>query len=166
MFTLCGPCTLLQGIGHSPALTVAGTRHQHPFCHFIFQKTTFCYWQPDAPANGFERRQYPIHGYVQDILTSKGYIKQDEVELAREIWGPNVFDIPLPAFSELFKVSIGRGNGRHGVLPLSCLLGSWTFRFDEYRSMLWHPFSSSKSCVFSSGAWMSIGIIVFLPYFS
>lgn len=93
-----------QGKDNKTDLAIAGSTHRYPHCVFEFQKTTYCYWQPDAPADAFVRLHYPIHGKVKDLLSSKGYSKEDEVDMARSIWGPNIFDIPLPAFADLFKV--------------------------------------------------------------
>lgn len=85
-------------------MTVVAQEHRLPSARFSFQKTPFCFWSPDAQADEYEALVYPTKGTITAFLSTKGYGRPKEVDVATRIWGKNVFDIPLPAFLELFKV--------------------------------------------------------------
>lgn len=94
---------------------------------FLFQKRRFLY---DEKANTFAPLAYSIDRdpkpQVGDFQQSKGLVKGAEIERLEQYYGPNVFDIPVPTFSELFK--------EHAVAPFFVFqifcVGLWML--DEY----------------------------------
>lgn len=101
-------------------MRVVGGEHKLPYARFSFQKTTFCFRSPDALASEYDALAYPTQGAVSSFLSGRGHARPDDVALADRIWGENVFDIPMPTFTQLFKVRCllkdGRGFGK-GLLP-------------------------------------------------
>jgi hypothetical protein len=86
-------------------LTVVGQAFARPFARFSFQKAAFCYWDARAAAGEFTRLAYPTEAAVSFFLQRRGYATWKELGKARALWGDNVFDIPLPPFGDLFKVT-------------------------------------------------------------
>jgi len=94
---------------------------------FLFQKRRFLY---DEAKNSFAPLEFkmdqepkPTVGSFQD---SRGLRKKDEIERIQHHYGNNIFDIPVPTFSELFK--------EHAVAPFFVFqifcVGLWML--DEY----------------------------------
>lgn len=94
---------------------------------FLFQKRRFLY---DEKTNTFAPLAYSIDRVpkpqVGDFQRSKGLVKGAEIERLQQYYGPNIFDIPVPTFSELFK--------EHAVAPFFVFqifcVGLWML--DEY----------------------------------
>ena len=94
---------------------------------FLFQKRRFLYDQESgtfAPlAFAMDDEPKPKIGEFQQ---SRGLQKKSEVERIQQHYGPNLFDIPVPTFSELFK--------EHAVAPFFVFqvfcVGLWML--DEY----------------------------------
>ncbi|EGP83921.1 uncharacterized protein MYCGRDRAFT_101482 [Zymoseptoria tritici IPO323] len=94
---------------------------------FLFQKRRFLYDESKgtfAPlAYGIDQEPKPTVGTFQK---SKGLEKGAEIERLQQYYGPNIFDIPVPTFSELFK--------EHAVAPFFVFqifcVGLWML--DEY----------------------------------
>jgi cation-transporting ATPase 13A1 len=98
------PARARQAEGGDRALTVVGREFRLPYARFSFQQTIYCYSSPHARASELERLGYPVEGAVEAYVAARGHQKRQDADLARRIWGDNVFDIPMPAFFELFKV--------------------------------------------------------------
>jgi len=94
---------------------------------FLFQKRRFLYDQQKgtfAPlAYTMDQEPKPM---VKDFQQSKGLQKRSEIERIQQHYGPNLFDIPVPTFTELFK--------EHAVAPFFVFqvfcVGLWML--DEY----------------------------------
>ncbi|KAK5135668.1 hypothetical protein LTR08_004969 [Meristemomyces frigidus] len=94
---------------------------------FLFQKRRFLYDQDTgtfAPLE-FEMDAEP-KPLIRSFQESKGLLKKSEIERIQQHYGPNLFDIPVPTFSELFK--------EHAVAPFFVFqifcVGLWML--DEY----------------------------------
>ncbi len=75
---------------------------------FLFQQTKFVY--SDAGGKpGFVRLEYPSEGSFQAYLACRGLRDEADLAAAKERWGPNVLDIPMPPFMKLFA--------EHAVAP-------------------------------------------------
>lgn len=94
---------------------------------FLFQKRRFLY---DEKTGSFaplvfemDKEPKPLIG---DFQKSRGVGKDSNVEHIRQHYGPNIFDIPVPTFTELFK--------EHAVAPFFVFqifcVGLWML--DEY----------------------------------
>lgn len=94
---------------------------------FLFQKRRFLYDESNgtfAPLSyGIDQEPKPTIGTFQ---ASKGLEKSAEIEKLQQYYGKNVFDIPVPTFTELFK--------EHAVAPFFVFqifcVGLWML--DEY----------------------------------
>lgn len=94
---------------------------------FLFQKRRFLF---DEAKGTFAPLQYALDQdpkpTVRSFQSSKGLEKKPEIEKMREHYGANVFDIPVPTFTELFK--------EHAVAPFFVFqvfcVGLWML--DEY----------------------------------
>ncbi|KXT09337.1 hypothetical protein AC579_4100 [Pseudocercospora musae] len=94
---------------------------------FLFQKRRFLYDEQKgtfAPLSyGIDQDPKPTIGTYQ---RSQGLEKADEIERLQQYYGKNVFDIPVPTFTELFK--------EHAVAPFFVFqvfcVGLWML--DEY----------------------------------
>ena len=94
---------------------------------FLFQKRRFLYDENTgsfAPLV-FEMDKEP-KPFIGDFQKSRGVGKDSNVEHIRQHYGPNIFDIPVPTFTELFK--------EHAVAPFFVFqifcVGLWML--DEY----------------------------------
>ncbi|CAM9782569.1 unnamed protein product, partial [Choristocarpus tenellus] len=90
----------------SGAIEAAGQRFALPEVWFIFQQTKFVHGDMEAMGGGgekgFRRLDYPVQGSFRAYLASEGTKNIGALARARERWGENILDIPMPAFSELF----------------------------------------------------------------
>lgn len=94
---------------------------------FLFQKRRFLY---DEQKGTFAPLSYSIDNEpkpaIQEFQQSKGLTKAAEIERLQQYYGPNIFDIPVPTFTELFK--------EHAVAPFFVFqvfcVGLWML--DEY----------------------------------
>lgn len=94
---------------------------------FLFQKRRFLF---DESKGAFAPLSYELDKepkpLIGDLQKSKGLSKSAEIERIRQHYGPNVFDIPVPTFTELFK--------EHAVAPFFVFqvfcVGLWML--DEY----------------------------------
>ncbi|GBG89136.1 hypothetical protein CBR_g48843 [Chara braunii] len=67
---------------------------------FDFRKQTFVY----SPEEGvFEKVGYPSKETFGTYMKCTGHASEARAEVAKEKWGPNVFDFPQPTFGKLFK---------------------------------------------------------------
>ncbi|KAF2772231.1 hypothetical protein EJ03DRAFT_288612 [Teratosphaeria nubilosa] len=94
---------------------------------FLFQKRRFLY---NAEKRSFAPLEFRMDNdpkpLIGDFQQSKGLVKKSEIERIRQHYGSNVFDIPVPTFTELFK--------EHAVAPFFVFqvfcVGLWML--DEY----------------------------------
>lgn len=94
---------------------------------FLFQKRNFLLDEDKgsfAPLHfNMDKDPKPL---IAEFQRSKGLRKKDEIERLRQHYGSNIFDIPIPTFSELFK--------EHAVAPFFVFqifcVGLWML--DEY----------------------------------
>lgn len=94
---------------------------------FLFQKRRFLY---DQDTNSFSPLTFAMDEepkpYIKEFQESKGLQKKSDIERIQQHYGPNTFDIPVPAFTELFK--------EHAVAPFFVFqifcVGLWML--DEY----------------------------------
>lgn len=94
---------------------------------FLFQKRRFLY---DHERGRFATLEYAIDQdpkpLIKEFQQAKGLQKKSEIERIRQHYGPNVFDIPVPTFTELFQ--------EHAVAPFFVFqifcVGLWML--DEY----------------------------------
>jgi manganese-transporting P-type ATPase len=94
---------------------------------FLFQKRRFLY---DAERGCFAPLEFKMDKEPKPLIgefqRSRGLEKKSEIERIRQHYGPNVFDIPVPSFTELFK--------EHAVAPFFVFqvfcVGLWML--DEY----------------------------------
>lgn len=94
---------------------------------FLFQKRRFLYHEEEgtfAPLQfNMDKDPKPM---IKDFQDSRGLRKKDEIERLQQHYGANVFDIPVPTFTELFK--------EHAVAPFFVFqifcVGLWML--DEY----------------------------------
>ncbi|KAI5290963.1 hypothetical protein KEM54_006868 [Ascosphaera aggregata] len=104
-----------------------GEKHVEESISFLFQKRHFLYY-PDRKC--FAPLKYVIDGepkpYLRDFQMSHGLTTAQQIEDTRRHYGGNVFDIPVPTFTELFK--------EHAVAPFFVFqvfcVGLWLL--DEY----------------------------------
>ena len=94
---------------------------------FLFQKRRFLY---DEAKGTFAPLEFKMDlepkPLIGEFLESRGIRKKDELERLQRHYGSNIFDIPVPTFSELFK--------EHAVAPFFVFqifcVGLWML--DEY----------------------------------
>ena len=94
---------------------------------FLFQKRKFIY---DTDKGSFAPLTYALDAepkpYLKSFQTSPGLQTKKEIEEARDNYGDNTFDIPVPTFTELFQ--------EHAVAPFFVFqifcVGLWLL--DEY----------------------------------
>lgn len=87
---------------------VAGQTFSLPELWFVFHQTKFVF--ADAGGKqGFVRLEVPSEGSFQAYLGCRGLKDEAALAVAQERWGPNVLDIPMPPFMELFA--------EHAVAP-------------------------------------------------
>jgi len=71
----------------------------HSCLFFEFQKVRYCF---DDERNLFVRTDYLTRGAVSDFLKLCGHNNVRALELSMQKWGRNEFDIPIPAFLDLY----------------------------------------------------------------
>ena len=94
---------------------------------FLFQKRKFLY---NAEKNSFAPLSYAIDQEpkpaIREFQNFKGLERRADIEQRTQYYGPNIFDIPVPSFTELFK--------EHAVAPFFVFqvfcVGLWML--DEY----------------------------------
>ena len=94
---------------------------------FLFQKRRFLY---NHEKNSFAPLEFKMDNEpkpsIKEFQESRGLRKKDEIERIQRHYGNNIFDIPVPTFSELFK--------EHAVAPFFVFqifcVGLWML--DEY----------------------------------
>lgn len=79
-----------------------------PEIWFVFQQTKFVFSDAKGKQE-FRRLEFPSEGSFQAYLACRGLKDEAAMTVAAERWGPNVLDIPMPAFMELFA--------EHAVAP-------------------------------------------------
>jgi hypothetical protein len=82
-------------------VNIAGNNFNNFEISFEFQKVVYGF---DASVNNFVRISYPDKGKAKDFLKYEGHNKAKRVSACQEIWGLNVFDIPVPLFLDLYMV--------------------------------------------------------------
>ncbi|KAJ3038828.1 hypothetical protein HDV00_000316 [Rhizophlyctis rosea] len=155
---------------------------KRPQLHFVFQQKKFLYNKENGR---FEKLDYPSHHQPKlgDFLAARGVSSEEELRRATDKYGPNKFDIPVPAFQELFK--------EHMVAPffvfqLFCVAlwfldDMWYYslftlfmlfvfeatvvfqrlkNLQEFRSMSIKPYPIS---VYREGAWSSVQTDALVP---
>lgn len=91
-------------------LQVAGQSFARPALWFTFQQTKFVYGsERSGRGNCFSRLQYPAEATFESYLACRGFENEAALALARDRWGRNVLNIPMPAFMDLFA--------EHAVAP-------------------------------------------------
>jgi hypothetical protein len=101
--------------GGEGEVTVFGRTYALPKRWFEFQKKAYDLTDSDPKTGtdthtgtdtdthtGFSRRQYPTRGSVRAMLSCLGH-DEASAAMGRALWGENDFDIPLPAFLELYQ---------------------------------------------------------------
>ncbi|KAI9105844.1 hypothetical protein DFS34DRAFT_31509 [Phlyctochytrium arcticum] len=75
---------------------------KEPQVYFFFQQKKYIY---NDKSHQFEKLDFPSHQKltVNQYLQSEGLSSVQDVETAKEKYGGNKFDIPIPKFAELFK---------------------------------------------------------------
>ena len=94
---------------------------------FLFQKRRFLY---DDARGSFKPLEFKMDlepkPTIGEFQSSRGLRKKDEIERTQQHYGSNIFDIPVPTFTELFK--------EHAVAPFFVFqifcVGLWML--DEY----------------------------------
>jgi cation-transporting ATPase 13A1 len=93
---------------------------------FIYQKRKYTYKKGTAAEYTFEKMKFPMDKTFDYYRQSQGFRHDKDVERARETYGKNTFDIPIPTFGKLFK--------EHAVAPFFVFqvfcIGLWCM--DEY----------------------------------
>ena len=94
---------------------------------FLFQKRRFLYEEERGSFKPLEfRMDVEPKPLIGDFQESRGLRKKDEIDRLQQHYGSNVFDIPVPTFTELFK--------EHAVAPFFVFqifcVGLWML--DEY----------------------------------
>ncbi|CAB1113837.1 unnamed protein product [Ectocarpus sp. CCAP 1310/34] len=87
---------------------IAGQGFALPELWFVFQQTKFVFTDAGGK-QGFVRMEYPSEGSLEAYLGCRGWGNKAAQAAAAERWGPNVLDIPMPAFMTLFA--------EHAVAP-------------------------------------------------
>jgi manganese-transporting P-type ATPase len=91
---------------------------------FFYQKRKYTYRGGDKRI--FAKADFPIHRTFSFYRSSRGFSTKEQADRARQIYGDNVLDIPIPTFGELFK--------EHAVAPFFVFqvfcIGLWCL--DEY----------------------------------
>lgn len=67
---------------------------------FSFRKLKFV-WDDDE--SKFKKLKYPTKKTFAEYRKSSGYGKEGDITAALDKWGPNKFEVPIPAFWELLK---------------------------------------------------------------
>ncbi|KAL1934400.1 hypothetical protein VTP01DRAFT_6582 [Rhizomucor pusillus] len=109
-----------QGVG-----TLCEIHHAKDDIHFYFQQNKYIY--------DFDKKQFKLLVYPSDLCppvgtfqSTKGLTTKKEIDDAKEKYGSNRFEIPMPTFTELFK--------EHAVAPFFVFqifcVGLWCL--DEY----------------------------------
>ncbi|GMF28131.1 unnamed protein product [Phytophthora lilii] len=81
---------------------------QTPALWFSYQKVKFCVYEDVQTINSrgdaqFRRLDFPSAGTLASYLQSSGVASDRELQLARDKWGKNDFELPTPKFAELLK---------------------------------------------------------------
>lgn len=71
-----------------------------PHVSFAFRKLRFIW---DQGAGAFRKLQYPTRLTFAEYRASTGHGREEAVAAATERWGPNRFEVPVPAFLDLLK---------------------------------------------------------------
>ncbi|CAM9985872.1 unnamed protein product, partial [Ectocarpus fasciculatus] len=95
-------------LGSEKTLEVAGQGFALPELWFVFQQNKFVFTDAGGK-QGFVRLEYPSEGSFEAYLGCRGWRDEAALAAAAERWGPNVLDIPMPAFMTLFA--------EHAVAP-------------------------------------------------
>ncbi len=126
--TRAAAATVVAGGGDVPNIrsppsssSSSSSREEEEEYWFEYQKIHFCYVEEktttttttddndDDPSQQqrrrrfFQRLAYPEHETLQYYLQCKGYHSKEDLALAFEKWGQNVFHIPMPSFGKLFS---------------------------------------------------------------
>ena len=67
---------------------------------FTFRKLRFLW---DGEQNMFKKLKYPTKKTFTEYRKCSGLTTQHQIDSALERWGPNKFEVPIPAFRELMK---------------------------------------------------------------
>lgn len=67
--------------------------------YFEFQKVKYSF---DKDKNSFVALDYLTHGSVSQFLSLRGHDSKRSVDLSEHKWGKNEFEIPIPAFLDLY----------------------------------------------------------------
>ncbi|XP_050708710.1 endoplasmic reticulum transmembrane helix translocase-like isoform X6 [Eriocheir sinensis] len=99
--------------------------------YFIFQKVKYIYRgssnsSSSSSSSSFHPLQYPINCNFNFYLQSRGYQDQDQVDKQTRKYGPNLLQMDIPEFMELFKE---RATAPFFVFQVFCV-GLWCL--DEY----------------------------------
>ena len=78
---------------------IAGSKYGMSELRFDFQKVVYEF---DQDRNTFIRMQYPVSGPIKSFLAYRGLGDEKDGAVATGKWGLNFFDIPLPAFLDLY----------------------------------------------------------------
>jgi len=95
---LCTPIVKGSSSGESEIRICKNAFVAPRYC-FEFQKVKYAY---NSDKNTFISVEYPTHGSPQDFLAYKGHTSEESALLAMHRWGMNEFDIPIPAFLDLY----------------------------------------------------------------
>jgi cation-transporting ATPase 13A1 len=80
-------------------LSVCNSKFEFASECFKFQQLTYSF---SKERNTFVRVGYPVEGNIKDFLYHEGYKTEKEVIGGLTIWGINEFEIPIPAFLDLY----------------------------------------------------------------
>lgn len=96
------PVTHTNSTDNSTSISVANSTFSEPTSHFDFQKISYSY---DKEQDTFSLVPYPVSGLLSDYLYKcSGYVEDNIISKAVNIWGKNEFDIPLPSFMDFYSV--------------------------------------------------------------
>jgi cation-transporting ATPase 13A1 len=90
---------------------------------FEFQKRTF---KLDAARGVWLKPRYPVDLPLSQYLSALGYTAEAPFKAALARWGPNMFDIPLPSFTDLY---IEQATAPFFVFQVLCVM---LWLLDEY----------------------------------
>ena len=83
------------------SVTILNRTFTVPQFEFEFQKLHYYF---DLSANMFYRRKFPTRASIGSFLSCTGHSLSSSA-VALDLWGTNEFDIPIPSFMELYKVT-------------------------------------------------------------
>ncbi|KAF1779664.1 P-type ATPase, cytoplasmic domain N [Phytophthora cactorum] len=81
---------------------------KRPTLWFSFQNLKFCLYEDvemisRSDETQFRRLDFPSNGTLESYLKSEGVRSKEELQQARDKWGRNDFELPIPKFAELLK---------------------------------------------------------------